>query len=155
MVPVRRDLRRLHGKPCSTLHTVKTIQREKGSVGRTYPAERGWRMRQAENQLAFFSSVCVPYLSAAAFSLAQLNLPAIYLSTLDRNRPVCDLVFCAIAGGGPTVTTLSPSSPPSGPRSIIQSALLMTSRLCSMIMIEPPASMSCLKAASNLLMSSK
>lgn len=39
----------------------------------------------------------------------------------------------ATSSGRPATTTCPPSSPPSGPRSIIQSAILITSRLCSFL----------------------
>ena len=61
----------------------------------------------------------------------------------------------AIASGVPTPTTLPPRLPPSGPRSITQSAVLMTSRLCSMTTIDPPASIRRRNAARSLLTSSK
>src|SRR5437660_878507 len=41
--------------------------------------------------------------------------------------------------GGPSPTRYPPRSPPSGPKSMTQSAVLITSRLCSMRRIEPPA----------------
>ena len=40
--------------------------------------------------------------------------------------------LAAISSGVPVATMRPPPSPPSGPRSMIQSAVLMTSRLCSM-----------------------
>ena len=48
-----------------------------------------------------------------------------------RKAPVWLVRLFAIAAGGPSATTLPPMSPPSGPRSITQSAHLITSRLCS------------------------
>src|SRR6266481_9135672 len=41
-----------------------------------------------------------------------------YFKTFFRKRPVCDFAHATIALGGPTATTLPPSSPPSGPRSM-------------------------------------
>ena len=54
--------------------------------------------------------------------------------SVRRNWPVYERVaWRAISSGVPVATTRPPSSPPSGPRSMIQSAVLITSRLCSMI----------------------
>src|SRR5262245_11702841 len=49
-----------------------------------------------------------------------------------RNAPVCERGLRATSSGVPSAMIWPPSSPPSGPRSRIQSAVLMTSRLCSM-----------------------
>src|SRR5579872_1610527 len=76
-------------------------------------------------------------------------------NTRARYFPVYEPGSFAIASGGPTPTILPPRFPPSGPRSMTQSAVLITSRLCSMTTIEPPASMRRRKAASSLLTSSK
>src|SRR6185437_9431556 len=77
----------------------------------------------------------------------------------DKTRashwPVCDFLLRAIASGVPVATISPPRAPPSGPRSITQSAALITSRLCSITIKEPPASMRRRKAASSLLTSSK
>src|SRR5437879_4473860 len=55
-------------------------------------------------------------------------------SSARRNWPVYERsAWRASSSGAPVATTRPPSSPPSGPRSMIQSAVLMTSRLCSMI----------------------
>jgi carboxyl-terminal processing protease len=72
-----------------------------------------------------------------------------------RKRPVWESGVRMISSGVPVATTWPPASPPSGPRSMRWSAVLMTSRLCSMTRSEPPASTSVRKAASSLLMSSK
>src|ERR1051325_6432701 len=64
------------------------------------------------------------------------------LSTLCRNRPVCERKSRATVSGVPSATMLPPASPPSGPRSITQSASAMRSRLCSMTITEWPASTS-------------
>src|SRR5215472_11027003 len=68
-------------------------------------------------------------------------------STGPRYFPVYDPASLAIASGGPTPTIFPPRLPPSGPRSITQSAVLITSRLCSITTIEPPASIRRRKAA--------
>src|SRR2546426_847987 len=60
--------------------------------------------------------------------------------TLLRNCPVYEWDSAATSSGGPSATICPPSSPPSGPRSMIQSAVLMTSRLCSMTTTVLPAS---------------
>src|ERR1700733_15986207 len=49
-----------------------------------------------------------------------------------RKRPVWDCVLRATCSGVPVAMIFPPWSPPSGPKSINQSADLMTSRLCSM-----------------------
>ena len=48
-----------------------------------------------------------------------------------RYWPVYDVLTSATCSGVPAATTVPPRSPPSGPRSMIQSAVLITSRLCS------------------------
>ena len=45
---------------------------------------------------------------------------------------MCERLAARISVGGPMATTSPPAAPPSGPRSMIQSASLMMSRLCSM-----------------------
>src|SRR5258708_2237711 len=69
--------------------------------------------------------------------------------------PVYDFAHFATASGVPDTTTSPPRPPPSGPKSIIQSAVLITSMLCSITSTEPPASISLRKDASSLLTSSK
>src|SRR5881296_1600719 len=55
-------------------------------------------------------------------------------SSPRRNWPVYERwAERASSSGVPVATTRPPSSPPSGPRSMIQSAVLITSRLCSMM----------------------
>ncbi|QEG21586.1 hypothetical protein MFFC18_14440 [Mariniblastus fucicola] len=55
-----------------------------------------------------------------------------------KNCPVMDTEQAATCAGVPQTTTSPPASPPSGPRSIIQSADLSTSRLCSITTTECP-----------------
>ena len=50
--------------------------------------------------------------------------------------------FAATSSGVPSATTAPPPDPPSGPRSMIQSTVLITSRLCSMTMTVFPLSTS-------------
>jgi putative ABC transport system permease protein len=57
-----------------------------------------------------------------------------------RARPVCDSRLAATTSGGPAATTRPPPAPPSGPRSMTQSELAITSRLCSMTTSVWPAS---------------
>ena len=52
-------------------------------------------------------------------------------STLRNARPVWLASTSATSSGGPVATIRPPPAPPSGPRSMIQSAVLITSRLCS------------------------
>ena len=48
-----------------------------------------------------------------------------------RYLPVTELGIAATCSGVPWATTRPPPTPPSGPRSTSQSALAITSRLCS------------------------
>src|SRR5579859_1216721 len=57
-----------------------------------------------------------------------------------RKRPVCERRLRATSSGVPSATMVPPPSPPSGPRSMSQSASAIRSRLCSMTMTECPAS---------------
>ena len=57
-------------------------------------------------------------------------------------RPVCDASHAATASGVPATTSWPPPGPPSGPRSMTQSARAMTSRLCSTASTVWPASTS-------------
>ena len=50
--------------------------------------------------------------------------------------------MAATFSGVPATTTVPPPLPPSGPMSMTQSALAMTSRLCSMTTTELPLSTS-------------
>ena len=61
----------------------------------------------------------------------------------------------ATCSGVPSATTRPPPLPPSGPMSMTQSAVLMTSRLCSMTITELPLSTSPDSTLISLLMSSK
>ena len=61
----------------------------------------------------------------------------------------------ATASGVPVATMVPPPSPPSGPRSMIQSAVLMTSRLCSITTTVLPCSTSAWSTSSSLRTSSK
>ena len=51
--------------------------------------------------------------------------------TSRSTRPVWEPSLPATASGVPSATILPPSFPPSGPRSMIQSTVLITSKLCS------------------------
>src|SRR5690625_5117251 len=72
-----------------------------------------------------------------------------------RKRPVCDFLFFAMASGVPVAMMRPPPSPPSGPRSTTQSAVLMTSRLCSITTTVLPWSTSWCSTSSNCSMSWK
>src|SRR5258708_32730194 len=69
--------------------------------------------------------------------------------------PVYDFFTRATCSGVPCATMRPPSSPPSGPRSISQSALRITSRLCSMMMIQLPRSVNRWSTSSSFFTSSK
>src|SRR5262245_44750568 len=69
--------------------------------------------------------------------------------------PVYDFLFFATPSGVPSATIFPPPSPPSGPRSITQSADLITSRLCSIMITVLPRSTSRCSTSSSLRTSSK
>ena len=75
--------------------------------------------------------------------------------TCRKNLPVCEFVVSATSSGVPTATISPPSSPASGPRSTIQSALLITSRLCSITTSECPRSTRRWNNCSSIATSSK
>jgi len=64
-------------------------------------------------------------------------------------------LFSMMSSGVPMPTTSPPPSPPSGPMSMIQSAVLTTSRLCSMTITVLPLSTRPFSTPSSLRMSSK
>src|SRR5437763_12548971 len=72
-----------------------------------------------------------------------------------RYRPVWLASTWATSSGVPVATMYPPASPPSGPRSMIQSAVLMTSRLCSMTSTVLPAATSACSTSNSLRTSSK
>src|SRR4029453_5467865 len=74
-------------------------------------------------QLAFLRT---RFLGAAAAATASWS------RWFARYRPVWLSGTVATNSGGPSATTVPPRKPPSRPMSMIQSALLMTSRVCSM-----------------------
>ena len=65
-------------------------------------------------------------------------------------RPVWLVGCTATSSGVPSATTVPPPEPPSGPMSMTQSAVLMTSRLCSMTMTVLPLSVEPLQHAEQL-----
>ena len=73
-----------------------------------------------------------------------------FSSTLRKKPPVCEALHAAIFSGVPVATISPPPEPPSGPRSMTQSAYLITSRLCSITSTLPPSSIKRSKAASSL-----
>ena len=81
----------------------------------------------------------------------------------DRSAPGCPAGTCrcgwsatfAISSGVPSATTRPPPLPPSGPMSITQSAVLITSRLCSITITVLPWSTRPVSTPSSLRMSSK
>jgi serine/threonine protein kinase len=71
------------------------------------------------------------------------------------NWPVWLVATRATCSGVPVAITSPPAEPPSGPRSMIQSAVLMTSRLCSMTStVLPPSTRRC-RTSSSFLTSPK
>src|SRR5690606_13033810 len=61
-------------------------------------------------------------------------------SSLARKRPVWDAGLAAMSSGVPVAMIWPPRWPPSGPRSTTQSAVLITSRLCSITTTVLPSS---------------
>ena len=84
----------------------------------------------------------------------ELFMPLVFLASASA-LPVCEVGCWRTSSGVPVHTTQPPASPPSGPRSINQSAARITSRLCSITSSEWPASSSLRKARISLAMSSK
>src|SRR5207249_3321206 len=76
-------------------------------------------------------------------------------STRLRYWPVSERRFRTISSGVPAATTSPPLSPPSGPRSMMWSAVLRTSRLCSMTTTVFPASTRRCRTLSRRSMSAK
>src|SRR5947208_13552890 len=78
-----------------------------------------------------------------------------FAKTVASACPVNDFVERATSSGVPSATMRPPASPPSGPRSMIQSACFTTSRLCSMMMMVLPRSVKRLSSWRSCLTSSK
>ena len=70
--------------------------------------------------------------------VGRVVVRAVRASTGAKKRPVWEAGSFATSSGVPSAMTNPPPDPPSGPRSMIQSALLITSRLCSITMIVLP-----------------
>ena len=95
--------------------------------------------------------------SCATRAVAVVPMASGVMATAYSRRaaPVCEPVCLAKSYGVPLATRAPPASPPSGPRSMIQSDARMTSRLCSMINKVCPAPRSLRKARISLATSSK
>ncbi len=76
-------------------------------------------------------------------------------STLRSACPVWLSATWATTSGEPWATIRPPPAPPSGPRSMIQSAVLTTSRLCSITTTVLPAAVKPWSTSSSLRTSSK
>jgi thiol-disulfide isomerase/thioredoxin len=65
--------------------------------------------------------------------LADMGVAIVGLNytSFFKKRPVWDPLTLATSSGVPTATIVPPPAPPSGPKSTIQSAVLITSKLCS------------------------
>src|SRR6185437_11227618 len=103
------------------------------------------------------------YLSAEAMclvaALTRLAVPG-FLGLTDfrcgaRKWPVCDAGVPATVSGVPATRMRPPPAPPSGPRSTTQSAVLITSRLCSITTTVLPWSTSWCSTSSSCSMSWK
>ena len=68
-----------------------------------------------------------------------------------ENARCATALLLAISSGVPVAMMRPPRSPPSGPRSMTQSAVLMTSRLCSMTTTVLPSSAQAMQHAEQLL----
>ena len=77
------------------------------------------------------------------------------MSTSLKCLPVKDDLDFEIFSGVPSATIFPPFSPPSGPKSIIQSEFLITSKLCSITMTVLPLSTKRCRTSSNLSTSAK
>src|SRR5690606_7028400 len=96
--------------------------------------------------------------STGSFATAAGLLPrGVFVSgsSLARKRPVCEAGLAAISSGVPVAMIWPPRWPPSGPRSTIQSAVLITSRLCSITTTVLPSSRSRCSTPSRCSMSWK
>ena len=112
---------------------------------------------------AIFSNCCFLRLEkkfrSAKSSLEKLRkclltLQIFYIYNFSfKYFPVTDFLFFMISSGGPSASNCPPFSPPSGPKSIIQSAHFMRSRLCSITNIEWPLSIKASNEANSFLMS--
>ena len=144
----RKGRRRLRGRNSRSSRVAWPSSRAVGDGG---PRRGRWRL--------------VAVLPAAVRSGGRARRPvarerrvvvrAVRASTGARKRPVCESSSVATCSGVPSATTRPPPLPPSGPRSTIQSALLMTSRLCSMTITVLPLSTRPWSTPSSLRMSSK
>src|SRR5664280_1993386 len=72
-----------------------------------------------------------------------------------RNCPVSESGLRQISSGVPVAMMRPPLSPPSGPKSMTQSAFLMTSRLCSMTMTVLPLLVSSCRTPTSFSTSAK
>jgi hypothetical protein len=75
------------------------------------------------------------------------------MSACARKRPVGEAATFATCSGLPSATICPPAAPPSGPKSIIQSALWIKLRLCSTTTVLPLFASFC-SIARSFLMSS-
>ena len=91
-------------------------------------------------------------LSATKCSISRLG---IFHKTCASACPVYDFADLATCSGVPAAITFPPWTPPSGPRSITQSAVLMTSRWCSIMITVLPRSVNRLRTSSSFFTSSK
>src|SRR3990170_9049293 len=87
-------------------------------------------------------TIRMAYVLPPAQGSAQAAAAVGSASTPRRYCPVDDSSTSATSSGVPVAITSPPSSPPPGPRSTIQSACLMTSRLCSITSTVLPLSTS-------------
>src|SRR5690606_13500921 len=70
-----------------------------------------------------------------------------------KNLPVCEALTFTTCSGVPSATIIPPPEPPSGPKSTTQSAVLITSRLCSITTMVLPLSRSWCRMSSSLAIS--
>src|SRR5439155_11576583 len=137
-------------------HATAEIDRGCGGIGGTGGGKQGQARTEGEGSLRHVGAdttnadqrVVDP---RAAPAVVRGRLP----KTSARKRPVCESGLAATSSGVPTATTFPPWSPPSGPRSTIQSAVLITSRLCSITRTVLPAETRRCSTWSSLRMSSK
>src|SRR5208337_2621221 len=122
---------------------------------------RGWQQLRSYGPSVLVIRFLQEFLSSprqAGQASAWFTLQPVFSEDWDRcsrYQPVRLSAIDLSVSGGPMATTRPPASPPSGPRSITQSAAAMTSRLCSMTTTVLPMSTRRSRMVSRRSMSAK
>ena len=129
---------------------------------RAFTDFRLWRLAPSISMCVISCSLLVTRLSLFGFLPFALPVESDFRLTANDGRrtgfsaaPVNDMSCAAICSGVPVATTVPPPLPPSGPMSMIQSAVFITSRLCSMTSTVFPWSANPCSTSSSFRMSSK